>query len=378
MLHWSPSCEERSMKECWWAVKIVHWIHLWCAFIRENQRELCSSCGKMKITKYLPRNHVDALAMAFTFLMIPVSYLHGVLYIAPTIWPMDEPNLPEESANDNATSYYVAVFLMTFLFVNTYANLFLTLARDTSCAIIPSPVVAQPGWFYCPYCRFYVPPRAHHCPSCQTCILKRDHHCFFVGKCVGYHNHRYFVAFLIYLTLSAIVGVITSVIAILRLTGGLSLYFLPAFVFPVLAYLFQIMPVNFFVMFQTSVALLVTMAAGGLLILQFYLIYKGQTYHEMQKMIDIYGRSPRQNFQDALGKNWWFCWFLPFIPSPRLGDGAHYPPRDHVITGTEQAALSGPDMGGSSGGIGMERRDGRRKMVTSTWLSKDYNNCVLY
>ena len=269
------------------------------------------------------------MATLFTFTMIPLSYLHGVLYIAPTIWPTDEGYLTEEEARSNTTPYYLAVSLMTFLFVNTYSNLLLTLFTDTSISRVTSPVVSQPGWFFCPTCKFYAPPRTHHCPTCQKCVLKRDHHCFFIGKCIGFHNHRYFVTFLLYLAASAILGVVTSFVAISRL-GGFSLSLLPAFVFPVLAFVLRIMPVNFFVMVETSIAIFASVGAGGLSVLQLYLIYKGQTYYEMQKSIDIYGKSPVENLQDAFGKNWWFCWLLPIIPSPKDGDGSHYPPRDRV------------------------------------------------
>ena len=308
------------------------------------------------LSSYLPKNHVDAVAMSFTFIMIPISYLHGVLYIAPTIWPA------EGSTAEYSPSYTVGVIFMTFLFANTYSNLWLTLTKDTSCASVTSPIIAQPGWFYCPYCRFHAPPRAHHCSSCQTCILRRDHHCFFVGRCIGFHNHRYFMAFLIYLTVSAIVGVVTSFIAIVRLTGGFSFTLLPLFFFPVLAFIFQIMPVNLFIMFQTSMALFVTLAAGSLLLLQIYLIYKGQTYHEMQKNITFYSNSPMNNFRDTFGKNWWFCWLLPFVPSPRLGGGEHYPPRDSVVT-VAGGASAQVNIGGHGDGVDATKKDRRRKFV---------------
>lgn len=260
--------------------------------------------------------------MGFTFLSIPTSYLHGVLYIAPTIWP-----------TETATSaYYCAILVMTFLFVNTYTNLIFTVTTETSCGRIPLPVVSQPGWYFCPYCRYYSPPRAHHCSTCRCCMLRRDHHCFFAGKCIGYYNHRYFVAFLIYLTMSSICGVVTSFLAISRLTGSFSFTFIPAFIFPVLAWVFQMMPVNPIVMLETSLAIFVTVGAGGLLGLQIYMISRGQTYHELQKNIHVYGRTMTENFADVLGRNWWFCWILPFIPSPRPGDGAHYPPGDQVDT----------------------------------------------
>lgn len=301
--------------------------------------------------------------MIFTFTMVPTSYLHGVLYIAPTIWPTNEPNLPEEMANQNTLPYYGSVILMTFLFLNTFANLILTITVDTTCGRVPLPVVSQPGWYFCPYCRYYSPPRAHHCPSCRKCVLRRDHHCFFAGKCVGYYNHRYFVAFLIYLTMSAVCGVATSFVAIYRLAGGFSLSFIPACIFPVLGWLFQLTPVSPFVLFEMSLALFAVVGAGGLLGLQLYLIARGQTYHEFQKSIQVYGRQGTQkNFADIFGKNWWFCWILPFIPSPRFGDGAHYPPQDQTAGAREGMNGAGENQstGGAFGG------QGKRKMVKST------------
>ena len=307
----------------------------------------------MGLSAYLPHNHIDAMAMGFTFISIPTSYLHGVLYIAPTIWPTDNPALTEQ----NTFSYYCALFFMTFLFVNTYANLILTVVTKTSCGRVPLPVVEQPGWYFCPYCRYYAPPRAHHCPTCQTCVMRRDHHCFFAGKCIGYYNHRYFVAFLIYLTMSSICGVVTSFVAISRLSGGFSLTFIPAIIFPLLAWLLQMMPVNPIVMLETSLAIFVTFGAGGLLGLQVYMLSRGQTYHELQKNIHVYGRTTTENIADVLGKNWWFCWLLPIIPSAQPGDGAHYPPMDQVGTNWNMQTTHGQDS---------IDKHGKRKTVKST------------
>ena len=315
----------------------------------------------MGLSAYLPRNHVDALAMGFTFLMIPTSYLHGVLYIAPTIWPTNDPNLPEGVAELNVVPYYISILVMTFLFLNTYANLILTVVVDTTCGRVPLPVVSQPGWYFCPYCRYYAPPRAHHCPSCQYCVLRRDHHCFFAAKCIGFYNHRYFIAFLIYLTISSIVGVVTSFVAISYLAGGVSITFIPALVLPVLAWIFQIMPVNPIVMLETSLAAFVTFGAGGLLILQICMILKGQTYHEFQKSKCMYRKTKMENIVDVMGKNWWFCWLLPFIPSPRTGDGAHYPPQDQ-----QGGKGVGVAQTGNQGGGGFSSHAGKRKSVRST------------
>ena len=275
---------------------------------------------------YLPKTGVDTISMAVTFVMIPVSYLHGVFFIAPIIWPVR--NVPEELAERNTFPYYANLTLMTYLFINTMVNLYYTMTVDTSCGRVALPVVSQPGWYFCPFCQHYSPPRAHHCPTCAKCILKRDHHCYFAGKCVGYYNQRYFIAFLIYLIVSSIYGVISSIWAITILLGTFSLTYIPAILFPVLAWMFQIAPINPWIMLETSLAIFVTVGAGGLLAMQLYTIYHGKTYYEFQKGISVYNRGLKNNFTDSLGAHWLICWIFPFIPSPQPGDGTHYLPRD--------------------------------------------------
>lgn len=51
---------------------------------------------------------------------------------------------------------------------------------------------------FCQDCGILPPVRALHCPFCDACVLKMDHHCPWVLGCVGYHNHPYFVLYLLY------------------------------------------------------------------------------------------------------------------------------------------------------------------------------------
>ena len=280
----------------------------------------------MRLRDFVPKNAIDGLAMGFTFIMIPVAYLHGVFYVAPTIWPISD--VPDQLREENLFAHYANVLWMTFLFVNGVSNLIVTITTDSSCSRIALPVVSQPGWVFCPFCQYYAPPRSHHCPTCRRCVLRRDHHCYFAGKCVGYYNHRYFIGFLIYVSVAAVYGTVLSFRTISILMGGLHWGIIPAMVFPVLGWLLQIMPVNALVMIETSTALFVMFGAGGLLLLQVLQICKGQTFWEFKRKTVRYNHGFSRNFADVMGTNWWFCWLSPFIPSPRLGDGSHYPSLD--------------------------------------------------
>lgn len=292
------------------------------------------------LRKYLPRTSLDAVAMTFTVVMVPVAYLHGVFNIAPVVFAGEE----------WLTVYYLAVGYMSFLFINTVLSYWLLLTTDTSCGRVMLPVIDQPGYTHCPYCQYYSPPRSHHCPICQQCVLRRDHHCFFTGRCVGYYNHRYFITFLVSVTSAAVLGTVLSFWAVFVLVGGFSLTLIPSLVFPMLAWVLQMMPVSPLIMVETSIALFASMGAGGLLMLQLYQAAHGQTYYEFQRGLGTYKRSFSATMREIMGDNWWVCWVCPLIPSRLPGNGADYQPRDGAGFGHPPHTTTVP-------------HDGRRKLV---------------
>lgn len=57
---------------------------------------------------------------------------------------------------------------------------------------------------YCDRCDNIKPPRTHHCSVCNRCVMRMDHHCPWVGNCVGVRNHKFFILFLFYASLSCV------------------------------------------------------------------------------------------------------------------------------------------------------------------------------
>ena len=278
----------------------------------------------LKLRELLPKNIIDGLAMTFVFVLIPVAYVHGMFYVTPTLWPLS--GVPDEVRERNWLPHYASWIFQTVCLVNGVTSLFLMLLTDTSCGCIPLPVVAQPGWTFCPYCQYHTPPRAHHCPICRKCILRRDHHCFFTGKCIGFYNQRYFISFLAVVFFAAIYASVISYWLMSQLIGGFSWTTLPALIFPILAWVFGMNSVNPVVMALTSCAIFALLTAGTMLALQLGQIYRSQTLWEIKKRTRWYDRGGMNNIRDVLGATWWLAWITPFVASPLPNDGSHYPP----------------------------------------------------
>eukprot|EP00741_Cyanophora_paradoxa_P023286 tig00000254_g22493.t1 len=128
---------------------------------------------------------------------------------------------------DAYTPFGAALFVVcVFIAFNVYFNYFMairtdpgrpreelcdpTAAAESGEACVESDPRAGRFSRYCRKCRAPKPPRTHHCSVCRRCVLKMDHHCPWINNCVGFYNQRYFVLFLVYIWLGALICTVAS------------------------------------------------------------------------------------------------------------------------------------------------------------------------
>eukprot|EP00731_Ephydatia_muelleri_P035799 Em0162g5a len=212
------------------------------------------------VKKLFPHNRFDAVAMAFTFIMIPVAYLHGLYNILPTVYPVS--GVSEEEAAANRSSYNQHAIFITFLFVNAVGHLCYTLFTNTSRATKTRPPAL--GTARC--------ARPAYCAETTTVTS--------LGGGIGYHNHRFFISFLVYVFIAAAYAAAMSAWVVSMVVGGFTWRLIPSLMFPVMAWVLGYLQVPFITTFLTSVAFMILLGSGALLGLQLVQIWNGQTYYE--------------------------------------------------------------------------------------------------
>ncbi|KYR01287.1 DHHC zinc finger domain [Tieghemostelium lacteum] len=160
---------------------------------------------------------------------------------------------------------------------------------------------------FCVTCRLPKLERAHHCQLCQSCVLRMDHHCPWVNNCVGLNNHRYFILFLSYLWISCIYVCYLSFPHVFRTKSFIPFTTLMSFV----------------------LTLTISIALGGLLFWQLYLILSNQTTIEfLHNRTQIkrakdkgeiyknpYNRGFKGNFYEFFRTNHWYLFAMPILSS---------------------------------------------------------------
>lgn len=272
----------------------------------------------MQIRKnILPRTLSDVAATTFLFVMIFVTLWFELFIVIPKI---------------HGFGSFLHIFYATlgvFVTFNIVGNLIALMICDTSIKnqIIqpPSEKAGQKGWHLCTYCESIAPPRSWHCVICGTCILKRDHHCIFSGTCVGFHNHRYFMLLLFYLSLSTILCGFYNSYFIWIMSADFQQWISYAKIIFPLAFLMVDYSIQQYYFLIYLIDLIGAFLVVTLLYYHCSLIKDGTVVHEKNHKIgSIYNYGISKNFKIVLGSKYYLTWISPHISSPLPHDGIYW------------------------------------------------------
>ncbi|KAM9372813.1 palmitoyltransferase ZDHHC13 [Phaethornis superciliosus] len=133
---------------------------------------------------------------------------------------------------------------------------------------------------FCTSCLVRKPLRSMHCLACHSCVARYDQHSLWLGQCIGIGNHRYYLLFLSFLTMTSV-----------WLLYGTLLYWSDHCVTSynqdgAWTYFTQIMQCSPWVFYIFSVACFHTVWASSWLTVQLYQIaFLGLTWHERMNLL---------------------------------------------------------------------------------------------
>ncbi|EDR27947.1 palmitoyltransferase swf1, putative [Entamoeba dispar SAW760] len=148
----------------------------------------------------------------------------------------------------------------------------------------------------CEYCHLEKIPRSKHCKICGKCVARFDHHCPWINQCVGEKNCKYFLFFLLSMSISLLIVTYYCVVAIKyfmedhNMTGKHPAIVTPTTTIPLDLSLTLIILFNYM---RYTIMMVVLCFVMGIAVLcfflnQLYIIYKGYTTYEKIKWDRMY------------------------------------------------------------------------------------------
>lgn len=279
-----------------------------------------------------PRRWRIEVSDSFSFSFLITAVISEYIFELFVVMPVTE---------EGYVPHFIHVILGTFIFINILSNLAMTMRKDSSTRGIILPSLLKPEWHFCAACEANSPPRAFHCAKCKICVLKRDHHCTFACCCIGLKNFRYFLFFLLYLSIGATYASMFNLYFIWDVLGGFSLFSLAVHIIPFVFFLLGYLSFRAFICtFMSVLSICGVLFVSNLFVLHLRQMLQGQTTFEKNHAFRAYDLGWKRNLTQSLGINWHLVWLFPLINSPLPSDGLSFkvneaaePMMDSILTG---------------------------------------------
>ncbi|CAH1715261.1 unnamed protein product [Aphis gossypii] len=223
------------------------------------------------------KSFTEIILCLFFLVLILAYYCVNVFHILPCMY-----QLP-------SVLYLTHMLSLTFMVFNLLANFLAVMYADSSVIgrlLTISKYTSKEDITYCYVCQCDVPLRCWHCDKCNVCILTRDHHCTFSTTCVGHYNRRYFLWFLLYLSVASF---------------------------------YEIILISYYTYYKVTIKFsdLMVLVPFQSVLTGFHLtadkVCKGLVCHEKQESNYDFGLM--RNLETVFGEKWYITWISPFIES---------------------------------------------------------------
>lgn len=259
-------------------------------------------------THILPRRPAHALIFLSVLFAILVIYWFELFIVLPTLY------------DQGTVTYWVHFVLGHVLLVNVTSSFVGAVLVDNSVKRYESAEDIRPDWRHCNICDIKVPPRSWHCTICNTCMLKRDHHCYFTGYCVGHYNHRHFIMFMVYASISCAYATFYNLLFLREDVEYKTLILRTIFSVPYLLSIKQVELAHVcYLIFYVIIG--ASLFAYSILYTQIKQLTHGTVSYEEKIKEMKYNMGTKQNFINIFGERWYLSWLSPFLHSKLPIDG---------------------------------------------------------
>ena len=134
----------------------------------------------------------NAHYLLITITLTVVPFVLYTVFIAPSLpWYTLIPSL----------LFIILTFASMLLAALTEPGIVPPLPDNITLPVPPDPDIDGLTRKYCYICHIYRTRRTKHCRFCSNCVEEFDHHCPWLANCIGRRNYRYYLIFILTLTL---------------------------------------------------------------------------------------------------------------------------------------------------------------------------------